>query len=167
MLKNYFTTALRNMLRNKLYSGITIFGLTIGLAVGMLVLLWVQDETSFDGFHRKAASIYRVNSPVGLGKSRQVWATTTAPVAVYAMKEVPGVEDAVRIVGNWDYSLFSSGDKSFNDLGRSMPIRISCGCLILLYYGEIRVAPGLTTGRSLLRQRQRGSFLGRKTRSGR
>jgi putative ABC transport system permease protein len=116
MLKNYFTTAWRNMFRNKLYSGITILGLTIGLAVGILVLLWVQDETSFDGFHRKAASIYRVNSPVGLGKSRQVWATTTAPVGVFAMKEVPGIENAVRIVGNWDYSLYSWGDKSFNDL---------------------------------------------------
>ncbi len=116
MLKNYFTTALRNMFRNKLYSGITILGLTIGLAVGMLVLLWVQDETSFDGFHRKAARIYRVNSPVGTGKSRQVWATTSAAVGVFAMKEVPGVENAVRIVGNWDYSLYSWGDKSFNDL---------------------------------------------------
>ncbi len=117
MIKHYWMTAWRNMFRSKLYSGITILGLTIGLAVGMLILLWVQDETSFDSFHHKAAGIYRVNSPVGLGKSTQVWATTSAAVAVFAMKEVPGVENAVRIEGNWDYSLYSWGEKSFSALG--------------------------------------------------
>jgi putative ABC transport system permease protein len=117
MIKNYWKTAWRNVFRNKLYSGITILGLTIGLAVGMLVLLWVQDETSFDGFHRKAASIYRVNSPVGTGSTRQIWESTQPPVAVYAMKEVPGIENAVRIMGKWDNSVYSAAGKSFDDVG--------------------------------------------------
>jgi putative ABC transport system permease protein len=116
MIKNYWKTAWRNMFRNKLYSGITVLGLTMGLAVGMLVLLWVQDETSFDGFHHKVASIYRVNSPVGTGATRQIGDNTQAPVAVYAMKEVPGIENAVRISGDWDYSVYSSAGKTFDGL---------------------------------------------------
>ncbi len=116
MIKNYWRTAWRNMFRNKLYSGITILGLTMGLSIGMLVLLWVQDETSFDGFHHKIANIYRVNSPVGSGATRQIWETTQAPVAVYAMKEVPGIRKAVRISGKWDYAVYSAAGKTFDGL---------------------------------------------------
>lgn len=114
MIKNYLRTACRNFLRHRLYSTITVLGLTIGLTVGMLVLLWVQDETSFDAFHRKAADIYRVNSAVGMGVSREMWNTTQAPVAVYALKEIPGVVDAARIADDYDYSIYSWKDKLFD-----------------------------------------------------
>jgi putative ABC transport system permease protein len=113
MIRNYFKTAWRNILRNKLYSGINVLGLTIGLAVGMLILFWVQDEMSFDGFHQKAATIYRVNSAAGKGALRQVYETTPAAVAPAALKEIPGVIDAVRTFPDWRYSIFSYGDKLF------------------------------------------------------
>ena len=116
MIKNYFKTAWRNIIRNRLYSGITVLGLTTGLAVGILVLLWVQDETSFDTFHHKAANIYRVNSPVGMGVSRKVWETTPASVAAYALKEIPGVVHAVRLYDNWDYSVYSWKGKLFEEV---------------------------------------------------
>ena len=51
MIRNYFRTAWRNLVKNKFYSFINISGLTVGLAVGILILLWVQDELSFDRFH--------------------------------------------------------------------------------------------------------------------
>ena len=44
MLKNYIKTAWRNLLNNKFYSAINIAGLTFGLAIGILILIWVQDE---------------------------------------------------------------------------------------------------------------------------
>src|ERR1700743_28531 len=116
MIKNYLKTAWRNILRNRLYSIITFLGLTLGLTVGMFILLWVQDEMSFDGFHRHQAEIYRVNSPVGTGASRQVWNTTQAPVAPAALREIPGVVGAVRLYGAWEYSVFSYGDKLFDDV---------------------------------------------------
>jgi len=50
MFKNYFKTAWRNLLKNKLYTAINVLGLTAGLTVGILILLWVQDESSFDSF---------------------------------------------------------------------------------------------------------------------
>jgi putative ABC transport system permease protein len=48
MLQNYFITAWRTIRRNSFYSLLNIAGLAIGLAVGILVLLWVKDELSFD-----------------------------------------------------------------------------------------------------------------------
>ncbi len=60
MLKNYFSTALRNLLRNKVYSFINIAGLSIGLACAMLIILYVKDETSFDRFHSNLRNIYRI-----------------------------------------------------------------------------------------------------------
>jgi len=79
----------------------------------MLILLWVQDETSFDGFHRKAANIYRVNSALGKGASRGVYETTPAAVASAAMKEIPGVVNAVRTFPDWRYTTFSFQDRTF------------------------------------------------------
>jgi putative ABC transport system permease protein len=110
MFKNYFKIAWRNLLKNKFYSAINIAGLTLGLAIGMLILLWVQDELSFDAFHSKANTIYRVNSFLGSGSTKRIWDITQAPVATYALKEIPGVTAAVRIAAQRN-SVFSYKDK--------------------------------------------------------
>jgi putative ABC transport system permease protein len=110
MIKNYFKVAWRNLLQSKFYSLINIAGLTIGLAVGILILLWVQDELSFDNFHSKIKTIYRVNSYLGSGSTKRIWNTAQGTVAPYALREIPGVKNAVRItdVGS---SVFSYGNK--------------------------------------------------------
>src|SRR3954470_21675537 len=59
MFKNYFTVALRNLLRNKIYAFINIAGLSIGLACAMLIILYVKDEVSYDRFHANVNNIYR------------------------------------------------------------------------------------------------------------
>jgi putative ABC transport system permease protein len=61
MLKNYFTTAFRNLARNKIYSFINIAGLSLGLACAMLIMLYVKDEVSYDKFHKNTRQLYRVN----------------------------------------------------------------------------------------------------------
>ena len=60
MINNYFKIAIRNLLRHKGYSAINIFGLAIGLTCALLILLWVQDELSYDKFHDQAENLYRV-----------------------------------------------------------------------------------------------------------
>jgi putative ABC transport system permease protein len=60
MLINYFKIAVRNLLRNKAYSLINIFGLAIGIACFMLIFLFISDELSYDKFHTKADRIYRI-----------------------------------------------------------------------------------------------------------
>ncbi|MFD2933672.1 ABC transporter permease [Spirosoma flavum] len=119
MLRNYFRTAWRNLLKNRFYSLINITGLTVGLAVGILILLWVQDEVGFDRFHRQAASIYRLENWAGTGTSRQIWTATVAPIASFAKREVPEVKDAVRLTHNDVYTLFKYKDKLFNEVNSS------------------------------------------------
>ncbi len=60
MFKNYLKIALRNILKHKSYSFINIFGLAVGMASGILILLYVHDELSYDQYHEKADQIYRV-----------------------------------------------------------------------------------------------------------
>jgi putative ABC transport system permease protein len=60
MFKNYFTIALRNLTRNKIYSFINIAGLSIGLACSMLIILYVKDEVSYDRFHKNGNNLYRI-----------------------------------------------------------------------------------------------------------
>ena len=61
MIKNYFKTAFRNLLHNKIYSFINIAGLSLGLACAMLIILYVNDEISYDRFHNNVSHIYRVD----------------------------------------------------------------------------------------------------------
>jgi putative ABC transport system permease protein len=86
MIKNYFKTAWRNLLKNKFYSVINISGLTLGLAVGILILLWVQDELSFDSFHKQAKNIYKLELFGGTGTSRQIWSVDVAPIGPSYLK---------------------------------------------------------------------------------
>ncbi len=111
MFKNYLRTALRNLFKNKFYTFINILGLTAGLAIGILILLWIQNELSFDKFHRNASNVYRVNAVVGTGTSKQTGSYTPGPVATSSLSQIPEVKNAVRITGNYDFSLFSYKDK--------------------------------------------------------
>ncbi|QEM13579.1 ABC transporter permease [Mucilaginibacter rubeus] len=115
MLKNYIKTAWRNLVRNKFYSVINIAGLTVGLAIGILILLWVQDEFSFDSFHKNASNIYRVELFGGTGASKQIWQVTVAPMGPLAKQELPAVQNQVRLTNNWFFSLFKYQDKVFNE----------------------------------------------------
>ncbi len=111
MIKNYLKTAWRNLISNKFYSVLNIIGLSVGLTVGMLILLWVNDELSFDSFNHKAAQIYRVNTALGTGLSKGVYSVTPGAIGAYSLKEVPGVQNVVRIDGDNDYSVISYKDK--------------------------------------------------------
>src|SRR5689334_18304302 len=61
MFKNYFKTALRNLLHYKIYSLINIAGLSLGLACAMVIILYVNDEISYDHFHKNVNHIYRID----------------------------------------------------------------------------------------------------------
>lgn len=60
MLKNYFKTAFRSLIRNSNYTIINIAGLAVGIAVCMMIFIIIQFQTSFDNFHSKKDRIYRV-----------------------------------------------------------------------------------------------------------
>ena len=58
MFKNYFKTAWRSMLKNKTTSAINIIGLSVGMTASIFIFLWVQNEMSFDDYHKDANNIY-------------------------------------------------------------------------------------------------------------
>ena len=115
MFKNYFKTAWRNLVKTQILFIHQYQWLTVGLAVGILILLWVQDEFSFDRFHKNVKNIYKLENMVGTGSSRQLWTVTAAPIGVLAKKEIPGVKDEVRISDNGYYELFKYKDKVFSE----------------------------------------------------
>jgi len=58
MIKNYFKTAFRSLLKNRGYSFLNIFGLATGIACAALIFLWVQDEVNYDGVNLKKDRLY-------------------------------------------------------------------------------------------------------------
>ena len=102
MLKNYFKTAIRNLKRNKSYATINIIGLAVGIASCLLIFIVVQFETSFDQFHKKKDSIYRIASefhgPDGINYSPGV----PFPVAEALRIDYPQIKNVAAIYGNTD-----------------------------------------------------------------
>ncbi|WP_439697751.1 ABC transporter permease [Mucilaginibacter sp. AW1-7] len=114
MIRNYFKTAWRNITNNKFYAAINVAGLTFGLVIGLFMLLWVQDELSFDTFNKKGAEIYRVGIVGGTDESKQIFTSIIAPLATYAKAEMPEVTDAVRI-RNIGVAPFKYKEKNFRE----------------------------------------------------
>lgn len=96
MLHNYLTIAMRNLRKHKTFSFINIMGLAIGIAVCLLILLWVADELSYDRWNEKYARIYRVAGEVKFGGIHNSFAVAPAPLAPALISDFPEVETAVR-----------------------------------------------------------------------
>jgi putative ABC transport system permease protein len=115
MLKNYLKTAWRNLARNKFYSIINIAGLALGLAIGILILLWVRDELSYDSFHKNARNIYQLDIQGGTGATKQIFTFGVAPIAKLAKQELPEVTDEARLTFDVNFSMYKYRDKIFAD----------------------------------------------------
>jgi ABC-type antimicrobial peptide transport system permease subunit len=110
MFKNYFRAAWRNITANKFYSIINISGLAIGLATGIMLLLWVQNEFSYDKFIKDYQHIYEFSATMPTGNKTATWPGVPGPLAVYA-RSIPQVKSIVRINNNYG-QLFSNADHS-------------------------------------------------------
>ncbi|HVZ95854.1 MAG TPA: ABC transporter permease [Chitinophagaceae bacterium] len=97
MFKNYFKTAWRNIRKNKLYSFINILGLSLGIATCFIIMLYVQDELSYDRFNKNADNIARVVFHANLNGGKIDESVTMPPVAQTMKKDFPEVQDATRI----------------------------------------------------------------------
>ena len=106
MVRNFFKVAYRNLMRNKGFSAINITGLAVGMAAAILILLWIQNEMSYDQFHQNKNRIYEVWNRVPMQGKLQSWNTVSAPLARVLEKDLPEVERAVRVVNSSSF-LFS------------------------------------------------------------
>ena len=84
MIKNYLKTARRSLWKNKFYSIINISGLAIGMAAGIMLLLWVLNELSYDRFNKNYQQIYNLSSHFLSNGEERTWTGVPAPLAVSA-----------------------------------------------------------------------------------
>jgi len=98
MIRNYLIVAIRNIWKNKTLSFIKIFGLSVGLAVCILMFLYSKDELSFDRFHAKKENIYRIVQDMEMtGQPRNKLSITQPPMAEAFAREIPEVKARVRL----------------------------------------------------------------------
>lgn len=114
MLKNYFKTAWRNLINNKLFSIINITGLSVGIAACLLILQYVSFHLSFDRFNKNASDIYRVtNDRYQNGKLIQHGTITYSSIGKAMQADFPEVINQTRV---WpSFSIIIKGDKKLGD----------------------------------------------------
>ena len=99
MLLNHIKTSLRNLWKNKTYSGLNLVGLTLGTACCLYILLYVRDQFSYDGHHRDAKRIFRIVSDLGNEEGmKHFTATSSPPIAPTLARDFPEVADWTRLV---------------------------------------------------------------------
>ncbi|MDX1586498.1 MAG: ABC transporter permease [Balneolaceae bacterium] len=96
MLSNYLKVAFRNILKKKYYSFLNLLGLSIGITAAVLILIYVQDELSYDNFHPDVQnkSVIALNGKIGNQEVQGVF--TPPPMAEAAVEEIPGIINATR-----------------------------------------------------------------------
>jgi len=112
VLTNYLKLALRNLMRNKVYSFINIFGLALGVTCCLLLSLYIWDETSYDKHHKRVNDLYRIITNFQSGSVVDRVGAASPPIAMTIKDEIPEVEAAVRILnppGVKEY--FTTGEK--------------------------------------------------------
>ena len=110
MFKNYLKIAIRSILRHKAYSIINISGLAIGMASSILILLWVQNELSYDRWHKHSKQIYRITSAAEGFKT----AVSCSGMPRAFQAAMPQIKNTVRM-SSLHSALITIGDKKFNE----------------------------------------------------
>lgn len=113
MLRNYIKIAFRNLLRHKAFSFINIFGLSIGMACSILILLWVHDELSYDKFHEGSDYIYRLTAE--LPQENIKAAVSSAPIAPAIQNAIPEIESTVRLTMGGGLDFLQVEDRNFEE----------------------------------------------------
>ncbi len=97
MIGNYLKIALRNIKKHKGYSFINIAGLAVGMTCCILILLWVQDELSYDRYHKNADRIFRITYAEEIGDAFDHYANSPFSAAPTFAAEVPGINAYTRL----------------------------------------------------------------------
>ena len=111
MIKNYFKIAWRNLFRNKVFSITNILGLTISIACTIFIFLWVQDELSYDRFHKNYNDIYEVYANRNFNNQILTDNTMVFPLASALANAYPQVKSAVVTSGQEPHVLSVDNEK--------------------------------------------------------
>ncbi|HEX5025778.1 MAG TPA: ABC transporter permease [Agriterribacter sp.] len=114
MLKHYFKTSWRNLRKNKLFSFINILGLSLGITTCFIIMMYVQDELSYDRFNKNADHIARIIFTADINGGKINESVLMPPVAATMKKDFPEVKDATRIM-SFGSPRIKYKDKVFKD----------------------------------------------------
>lgn len=119
MLRNYFTVAIRNILKDKFYSLINVFGLMLGITSCIFITIYIQDEISYDRFNTKANRIYRVTEFIITEGSGERSSSAPFPTGPTLLEEYGTlIESQVRLFDFQSPTLLISlkdSEKEFNE----------------------------------------------------
>ncbi|HEY4877415.1 MAG TPA: FtsX-like permease family protein [Puia sp.] len=133
MLKNYFKTAWRNLMKHKAYSFLNIFGLAVGIACAALIFLWDEDEVTFNHNFAKRDYLYHVMQNEKTDAGINTNGSTPGPMASALKADVPGIINSCRLSWAMD-ELAVVGDKTIKENGMyADPSVISMYTLPLVY----------------------------------
>ncbi|MFN3997565.1 ABC transporter permease [Algoriphagus sp.] len=104
MLKNYLKIAWRNVLQKKLFSGINIVGLAVGILTTLFIFLYVADELGYDKFHTKAENTYRIRHNYFMADQDYDWHETAVPLAEKMREQFPEVKYLTSTTAPFNYS---------------------------------------------------------------
>ncbi|MFY0687458.1 MAG: ABC transporter permease [Cyclobacteriaceae bacterium] len=110
MLRNYLNVFLRNVRRNSFFTFLNLLGLTLGIAVSFVIVLYVTDELSFDKFHKDGNEIYRVGLSGVLSGNKFDGVNTCSPLSAALTDEVPAVHSSTRISSWRDLMIHKDGN---------------------------------------------------------
>jgi len=114
MFRNYLIFAFRNLKRHKIYSFINIFGLAVGMTCAILILLWIQDELSYDRFHKNANDIYRVVEKWQYSSGEMDYnRVTPGPLAPVLKADYPEIIHSTRFYGGYEKWQLTYDEKSY------------------------------------------------------
>jgi putative ABC transport system permease protein len=116
MFRNYLKTALRNLLRNPLYTLINICGLTIGITCSLLILIYIKHEFSYDRFHQKKDQLQRLVFEFATPEGRTLSPQMTAPVGPAMVEAFPEVVRSTRF-SNREDGYFTYQEKAYREEG--------------------------------------------------
>lgn len=109
MFKNLITTALRNILKDRIYSLINLLGLTVGITCSLFLVFFVMDELSYDSFHEKKEDIFRVATQITEVDNQFTWAVAQVPFAPAVKRDYPEVVSYTRL-SDAGRMMFRKGD---------------------------------------------------------
>ncbi len=98
LYSHYFKISWRNLLRNKVYSGIKIGGFAIGMAACILIGLYVKHELSYDQHYENGDRIYRIANSYSLNNVTERWTNLQGPYKPVMETHVPEIELVARTV---------------------------------------------------------------------
>jgi putative ABC transport system permease protein len=117
MIKNYLKTSLRFLLKNKTFSLLNIIGLALGTLCCLYILLYVQDQYSYDKHHKDAGDIYRLTTTLNLTGDSHKSGASSPPISPIIKKDFSEVEQFTRVVGGSAFgvnkTLLTYKEKSF------------------------------------------------------